>query len=227
VLRTVAESIDEDSALLGAELPWLRIGESLQAEIDGEWIDASPMSIALDVDDAGTPRLRLRVALSRPRRDTTLPYFFSSSDTPTHVVRAELDAIMEGGETEWARKRMAAANAEPPRMALTPPTTESQQRGLQLVRKASARRVRLAVARVLIVVLFAVAGALTWRLVHRKLTAVSGDVPVDVRPVVSPPTKQPLIENERDPVAEEPEAAPAEPAPESTNPSYLRKRRLH
>ena len=78
VLRTTVESQEDGGALLGAELPWLRVGADMEAELDGRWIAARASWIGLDTSPSGAARLRMRVVFQpdpAPRRDATLTHF--------------------------------------------------------------------------------------------------------------------------------------------------------
>lgn len=77
VLRTTIDQLDERGALLGAELPWLRLDADLGVELDGEWQGARASFIGLELTGEGVARLRLGLSFTgEPRaREITLPYF--------------------------------------------------------------------------------------------------------------------------------------------------------
>jgi hypothetical protein len=195
VLRAEADSIDGNGVLVGAELPWLRIGSRLEVEVDGVWRAAHATWVGLDTAPSGAARLRMRLEFEPElgnRHDSTLPYFFDSVAAASQV-RAELDAIPEGEEESWARSRMRQLDLS---AALEPRDPDAGWRGHFLVRLGARRRVRLALVRMLVVLLalgglFAIARLLS----HRG--APVRDVPVDVRPVASLPGERPLVESKR------------------------------
>jgi hypothetical protein len=203
VLRAEADSIDGNGVLIGAELPWLRLGSRLEAEIDGVWRAATATWVGLDIAPSDAARLRMRLEFELAaggRRDNTLPYFFESVAAASQV-RAELDAIPAGEEEAWARSQMEKLDLS---ASLEPRSAEAGWRGLFLVRLGARRRVRLALLRTLAVLLVLSALFAIARLVHRD--AAVRDVPVDVRPISKAPGEAPLVQSGRGLELEEPEA---------------------
>ncbi len=161
-LRAQADSIDETGAIIGAELPWLRLGAEAEGELDGARFEGRIAWIGLDVTAAGVARLQLRLAfaagttIGKPeRRDSTLPYF------STEAARAELPtggAAPESDGVPWFEDRSRSAGALP--LVATTETAlavrerkDSTSRGLALVRMGVRRRKRMALLRAAVVVL--------------------------------------------------------------------------
>jgi hypothetical protein len=194
-LRLSADSIDDRGLLVGAELPWLRVGARFEAEIDGVWRAARSSWVGLDVAPSGAARLRMRLELvTEEKREITRPYFFTGHETEAvepevASVRAELDAIPEGQEEAWARDKLGD---DPVKLRVSAPS-----RGHLLVRLGLHRRGRLAMLRVAAVVL--ALGVLygVGHLVAHYLQPRPKDVPIDVRPVTPTPTPAPLVESQR------------------------------
>ena len=221
VLRAEADSVDATGALIGAELPWLRVGAELDAEIDGDWIPARASWIGLDVAPSGIARLRMRIAFvprgrATERREVTLPYF------STEAARAELsehDSLDVSDEVHHSheRSRVAAGRTDLPPLAsqaqlvLASERRRDESRGHELVRIGAQRRRRLALLRVGIVLLSLSALYLAARHFSGATLAPGLDVPTAVRPATasasaelpSPQSAAP-IESERAPAIDEP-----------------------
>jgi len=131
-LRAEAEAVDERGAILGAELPWLRLGGGASTEIDGRELSGRIDWVGMDVSPTGAARLRIRIAFSpepRERRDSTLPYF---STDPQRERAAPIAAAIAIANPVEARPRNVT------------------DRVSSLVRLGEKRRVRMGLLRVAI-----------------------------------------------------------------------------
>ena len=222
VLRAKAESYTSTGAIIGAELPWLRLGAAAQGELGGASFHGRISWVGLDVAASGVARLRVRIAFDADaageRRDVTLPYF------STEAARAELPAQVddaarddEGNATGvgWIEDR--SKSSTPPRSEIVVAASANERanatgRAHALVQIGARRRQRLAILRASVAVLTLVALFLLARLFLRPMPpveATAAPAPIVVHPAAEIPAS--AIESERAPAIEEPAPSP-EPA---------------
>ena len=89
VLRATAESVGEHCAVVSAELPWLRVHSTVEAELEGRAATGRVAWVGMELTPSGGTRLRMRLELTDrgapKRRDQTLNYFSSDVERAPQV----------------------------------------------------------------------------------------------------------------------------------------------
>ncbi len=177
ILRASVDQLDDGGALVGAELPWLKMDSDLGVEIDGQWRSSRTNFIDLEVTPAGVARLRVGLSFqptSSPRaerREITLPYF------STLEARAELPA--EGA----------------PHLEDAAPSVESTPHGIkrvrELLRMGARRRGVAAALRAAIVIVALSAVYFGVRAFHRTSAPLTPAATISPAPLVPAPSSIP------------------------------------
>jgi hypothetical protein len=207
-LRARAESTDASGAVIGADLPWLRLGAQISGEVDGQTFQGRIAWVGLDVSAAGIARLQLRLAFDAgrglgkgERRDITLPYF------STEAARAELNEPAPDpapAQVAWYEERSRAVSPVTSTAIVVRERPEGTGRAQALVQIGARRRRRLAMLRTAVVLFSLLALFLAARAFLRVAPAA---LPV------APPAAGPV-----EPALAEEEPAPSSPVPRSPTP---------